>query len=112
MFRLDRLLPVPLIDVERVEVIQVFVATDGIHVCVETVAGRDAVSTQFHAFPLGQRMNHLCITVAHATDGKFDSTFHTIQIIIDAGSGEDEQRGCHTAEAQRLRQFLLKAVFQ
>ena len=45
ILRTDGLLPIPLIYIERVEVVQLLVAADGIHIGIEAIACRDAIGT-------------------------------------------------------------------
>ena len=45
ILRTDGLLPIPLIYIERVEIVQLLVAADGIHIGIEAVACRDAIGT-------------------------------------------------------------------
>ena len=57
--RRDDLLPVPLVDVDGVEVVHLLVAADGVHVGEEALAGVELVALQRQPLPLGQRMHHL-----------------------------------------------------
>ena len=50
----DDLFPVPLIDVNGMKVVELLIAPDGVHVCVQTSAGSYHVSAESHALPLGQ----------------------------------------------------------
>ena len=72
------------------KIVEVFVAADGIHVGVKSVAGRDTVGRQFHPFPFGERVDDFCPPFAHAVDGEADGAFHPVQVVVDAGSRENE----------------------
>ena len=94
------------------QVVQVFVAPDGIHVGVQSVAGRDAVGGELHPFPFGERVDHFGHAVAHTMDRESDGAFDTVQVIIDTCAREDEQGSRHAAQVKRLRQLLLEGGFQ
>ena len=82
ILRADSSLPVPLIDVERVDVIQLLVGADSVHVRVEPLAGRDAVGGQLHALPFGQRVHHLGTSVAHVFDGERYGALHAVEVVV------------------------------
>ena len=85
------------------KIVQVFVAPDGIHVGIQSVACRDAVGGEFHPFPFGERVDHFGHAVAHTMNREPDGTFDTVQVVIDTGAREDEQGSRHAAQVKRLR---------
>jgi len=106
-FRCDDLLPIPLIDVDGVQVIQLLVAADGVHVGVNALAGMDVVAVERHALPLGQRMNDLRVCV-RARNIESDRAFHAVEVVVQAGIRLDEQRRGHAAQIQFAGKRILK----
>ena len=112
ILRADGALPVPLIDVERVDVVQLFVGADSVHVRVEPLAGRDTVSSQLHALPLGQRVNYLGASVAHVFDGERYGALHAVEVVVQARIGKDEERRRDASEAEGLGEFGLEGLLE
>ena len=104
----DDPLPVPLVDVDGVQVVQFFVPADGVHVGINALARMEVVAVQRHALPFRQRLHHLRV---HACGGdiKADGTLHAVQVVVQAGGGLHEQRRRHPLQVQRLRQMVLKS---
>ena len=92
LFGAHRAFPVPLVDVERVDVVQLLVGADGVHVGVQPVSRGDLVGPQFHAFPFGQRVHHLGPAVAQIADRERHGALHAVQVVVDARARKDEQR--------------------
>ena len=86
LFGGDGTFPVPLVHVERVQIAQLFVGTDGIHIGIDTIARTDAVFGQGEAFPLCQRVNHFGLCIAQILDREGYGTFHTVQVVVDTHS--------------------------
>ena len=82
----DDSLPVPLVYIQRVEVVELFVGTDGAHVGVHAVARMQLILGKCNALPLGKRVYHLCLLVAEVLYGECNRTLHTIEVVIDAES--------------------------
>ena len=107
-----RALPVPLIDVERVDVVQLFVGADGVHVGVESVSRGDLVGSELHAFPLGQRVHHFGTAFAQVADRERHGAFHAVEVVVDARARKHEQRGRDAAQAQAAGQHVGKNLFE
>lgn len=105
--RRDDLLPIPLIDVDGVQIIQLLVAADGVHVGVNALAGVDVVAIERHALPLGQRMDDLRVGV-RAGNIETDRALHAVEIIVQAGGRLDEKRRGHAAQIQFAGERILK----
>ena len=112
ILRADGALPVPLIDVERVDVVQLFVGADGVHIRVESVASRDAISSQLHALPFGQRVHHLGTSVAHIFDGERYGALHAVEVVVQARIGKDEEGRRDASEAEGLGEFGLEGLLE
>ena len=57
--RRDDLFPVPLVNVNGVQVVDLFVAPDGVHIGEEALADVELVALEGKALPLGQRLHDL-----------------------------------------------------
>ena len=106
LFGTHRALPVPLVDVERMDVVQLLVGADGVHVGVQPVSRGDLVGPEFHALPFGQRVHHLGPAVAQVADRERHGALHAVQIVVDACARKDEQRGRDAAQAEAAGQHV------
>ena len=111
LFGSDDPFPVPLVHVQRVQVAQFFVGTDGVHVGIDAISRRDMVVGQRDTFPLGQRVNHFGLLVAQILDGERYGPFHPVQVIVDTHSLQHEEWGRDTAKPQLRREILLEKFF-
>ena len=75
--------PVPLIHVERVEVIQFLIGADGIHIGVDAVATLHLLLGQSQSFPLCQRVYYLGPLLAHVLDRERHGAFNAVQVVVD-----------------------------
>ena len=109
LFGSDNSFPIPLVYIDRVQVIQGFISADGVHIGIQTLAGAEIITIQCHAFPLCQRMNNLC---GCACCGNFKAygAFYAAEIIVQTCMGVNEQRGGNTFQIQCLSQMFFKSV--
>ena len=107
----DDLLPVPLVHIGGVEVVQILVPADGIHVGVQALAGVELIALQSQTLPLGQRVDHHG-GVGHAADVKGDGALHAVQIVVQAGRLSYEQRGGDPVEAEGAAEAVLKQAVE
>ena len=70
VFLADGFFPVPLVDVERVDVVKILECADGVHVGIEAVAGGYVIGSEFVTFPFGQRVDHFGFAASHRVDGE------------------------------------------
>ena len=103
----DDLLPVPLVDVNRVEVVHLFVAPDGVHIGEQALADVELVALEGQPLPLGERMDDLRVD-ADIGNVERDGALDTVEVVIEAGIFIDEQRCGHTAQIERIAQIHLK----
>ena len=89
--------PVPLVNIERVEIVKLLVCSDGIHVGIYAISRIYLVFCKRHTLPLSQRMNNLCLSVAKILYRKGHCPFHTIEVVVYAKTLKYKQRRCHTA---------------
>ena len=66
------------------EIIQLLIRTDSIHIRVDAIAGCHAKLSKRQAFPLSQRVYDLSLCLTHIFDGEGHRAFNTVQVIVDA----------------------------
>ena len=93
-------LPVPLIDIERVQVVQLLVSADGVHIGDDAVALGHLVLSQRHTLPLCKRVYHLGLSLGHILYGKCHGALRSAQVVVHAESLQHKERCRHTAQAQ------------
>ena len=108
-FARDDLFPVPLIDIDRVQIVHDLVAADGVHIRDQTFAGAEAVTREGVALPLSQGMHDLRFN-ADVGDVKRDGALIAVEIVIQTGSSFDKQRRRHTQQIERVTQIFLEIV--
>ena len=64
------LFPVPLVDIDGMDVIQFLFRSEGIHIRIDSPALRHVHLRQLHPLPLGKRVNHLSLTSFHILYGE------------------------------------------
>ena len=104
----DDLLPIPLVDINRVEVVELLFGAQRIHVGVDASAGCGLQLGQLASFPLRQRVDHLghlVVTVAH---GKRYGSFRAVQVVVQTTAAQDDQRCSDTQQGQLSREVVLK----
>ena len=74
----DDLLPVPLIYIDRVDVVGGLILADGTHVGVESLTGLKTVFLQGITLPFGQRLYDLCFAVSLCSNMEIYRTLHTV----------------------------------
>ena len=108
VLRQDHLLPVPLVHVDRVQVVQlVLVPADGVHVGVDALAGVEAVALQRQPLPLGQGLHHLRPVVG-AEDIEGHRPLIAVQVVVQAGLLIHKQGCRHPVKVQLGPQIVLK----
>ena len=101
----DDLLPVPLVHIDGVEVVQLLVPADGVHVAVQTLAHAEIVVLQRLPLPFCQRLHHLCLG-ATVLDVKGHLALHAVQVVVQAGGSLQKQRCGHAVQVQRGAQGI------
>ena len=107
VFSGDDLFPVPLVNVDRVEVVDLLVTPDGVHIGKQALADVELVALQRQPLPLGQRMHDLRLR-ADVRDVEADRALIAVQIVVQAGSLLHEQRRGYAAQIQRVGQIRLE----
>ena len=106
----DDLLPVPLVHIDGMEVVQVLVGTQGVHVGIDAAARGDAELGQFQPLPLREGMDHFRRPLVQAPDGEADGPLHTVQVIVDTRSGQDRHGSGHAQQCELGGQVVLEHV--
>ena len=89
------LLPIPLVNVNGVDVVQLLIPANGVHVGVQAVAHGKMVPLQGQTLPFGQRMHHLGIG-PYGGNVKGHRPLVAVQVVIQAGAFCDEQGSGNT----------------
>lgn len=106
----DDSFPVPLVNIQRMEVVQLLIGSDGIHVGINAKAWFNMVFGQRESLPFSQRMNNFCLGVTQVLDGERHRALHAIEVIVDAQALHHKQRCRHTRQTQFGCQILLKEI--
>ena len=93
-------LPVPLVDIERMKIVKLLVGPDSVHVGVDAIARLNGILSQGEPFPLGKRVDHLCLSIAKILNGKRHGAFRAVEVVVYAKTFKHKQRCCYTAEAK------------
>ena len=110
VFLADHGLPVPLVHIERMQVVELLISTDGVHIGIDTIARLYLILSQRKTLPLGQRVNHLSLRITQILDGECHSTLHTVQVVVDTQSFQHEQGCRHTTQSQFCGEVLLEEL--
>ena len=105
----DDLLPVPLVDIDRVQIVHDLVAPDRVHIGDQPLARADLIAAEGIALPLCEGMHHLRLR-ADIGNVKRDGALVAVQIIIQAGSLLDKQRRRHAQQIQCTAKVFLEIV--
>ena len=92
------------------EVVQLLVAADGVHVGVEALTRRKAVLAQRHALPLGQGLDDLDGLARLPGHVERYGALDAVEVVIEAGALLHEERGRHTREAHLAAELALEGV--
>ena len=106
-FRRDDLFPIPLIDVYGMQVIQLFIAPDGVHIRIDALAGMDIIAIECHALPFGEGMDDLRLSIC-VGDIEANGTLDAVEVVIQTGGRLHEQRRRHAAKIQLAGERILK----
>ena len=93
------------------QIVQLLIAADRVHIGVDAMTRLDAVLTERHSLPFCQRLYDFHFQLVDILQSERHAAFHAIQIIIEAGFRVHEQRRGYAAQVQTICQFLLEIVF-
>ena len=109
LVRGDDAFPVPLVDVDGVEVVHLLVAADGVHIGIEPLAGGEAVGTEGEALPFGERVDDLGGFMGLG-DVEADGALDAVEVVVKAGVRVDEQGSGHAAQTERVCEIFFEAA--
>ena len=89
------------------QVVQLLVAADGVHIGHNALTGAEAVLVQGIALPLSQTVDDLGLFV-QAGHIELDRALHTVQIVVQAAALHDEQGSGHALQVQGHADLFLK----
>ena len=107
----DDLFPVPLVHIYGVDVIQLLVPPDGVHIRIQAVAGIKAVAFEGQTLPFGQGVDHLSGGSGDGGYVEINRAFHAVEVVVQSGMPVHEEGRGHAAEIEGKFQVLLKAAF-
>ena len=84
-------LPVPLVDVDGMDVVDLIVRTDGVHVGVKSRSGSESVVRQCHALPLCKALNDFHGGLPHIAHVETHRPLDAVQVIVDSAIRLHEQ---------------------
>ena len=82
------------------EVIQLLVSTNGVHVGVDAVARLNVIFGQGQALPFSQRVYHLCLSVAQILYWEGHGALHAVEVVVYAETFQHKQGSCDAAQPQ------------
>jgi len=109
LVRAQHALPIPLVDVYRVQVVEHLIGPDSVHVRVEALARTKAVSGERQPLPLGQGLHDLG-TLIHGPDTEVHRLLDAGEMVVDAGAARNHHRRTDPRQVQRRGEIPLKAV--
>lgn len=98
LLRRNHFFPVPLIHINGVEIVEIFIPPDGVHIRDNSAAHIKTIAVQRRAFPFGQRMHHLSMG-AGGPNIKFHRRSTPLRsslspVAASSSSGADTRRKC------------------
>ena len=100
-------LPIPLININRMEIVKLLVAAECVHVAVKTAVGGKSVFCKRVALPLCKRMNDLD-RGSRGRNVKRHRALHAVQVVVEPAFGTHEHRRAYSPEIQRRRKIFFK----
>ena len=93
------------------EVVQLLVGTQGVHVGIDAAARGDAEFGELQALPFRERMDYLRLLLIETEHGEPDGTLHAVQVVVDTRSGENGHRRRHAQQGELGGKVVLEHVF-
>ena len=109
---LDDLFPVPLVDVDRVQIVEhVLIAADGVHVGIEALSGVEIIAIEGHALPLGERLDDLRLP-AGLQDVERHRALIAVEVIVQAAGLFQKQRRRDAKQVQICGELILEQALE
>ena len=107
----DHPLPVPLVHINGMEIVQLLVGPQRIHICINAAACGSAQLGELHPFPFCEGMDNLCAAVGQILYREADRPLGAVEIVVDAGARKHDHRRCYAKQSQLGRQVDLEHIF-
>ena len=89
------------------EVIQLFVTANGVHIGEETLADIELVTLERKTLPLGKRVHDLCVD-ADVGNIEGDGALNAVEVVVQTGVFIHEQRSGNPAKIEGIAQIHLE----
>ena len=106
----DHHLPVPLINIARVQIIEIFVSSDRVHIRIKAFSRFKSVSFECRPLPFREGLDDLIGLSGHCFDIELDRPLNTVQVIIQTGGLIDEQRSRYALQVHLAPELLLERI--
>ena len=110
LFSGNNALPVPLVNIDAVQVVQLLITADGVHIGHKALTGAIAVLVQGIAFPFGKAVYDLGLLI-QAGNIERNGALHTVQVIIQTASLHNKEGSRDALEMQCHAKLFLKDRF-
>ena len=107
----DDLFPVPLVGVDGMEIVHLFITADRIHIGIKTFTRGKTICVERHALPFCKRMYDDGIS-ARFLHVKTNGTFHTAQVVVQSRFGVNEKRGGNTLQIEHEAKSFFKGTLE
>ena len=102
LFLCDNFFPVPLVNINGMKVIEVFVSSDGVHIGVDAVSRLDSVFAECHSLPLCKGLYDFHFQFVNILKCKAYSSFRAVQVVVETGLRVNKKRCRYTAKLQSV----------
>ena len=106
----NRHLPVPLVNIQRVDVVKLLVRTDCVHVGVDAEIRRKVHIRHLDALPFCKRMDNLHLPSAQVLHIERNRHFDSVQVVVQACIRRNEKRCRHPRQIQLGGKLSLKKL--
>ena len=110
LFSGNNALPVPLVYIDAVQVVQLLITADGVHIGHKALTGAIAVLVQGIALPFGKAVNNLGLLI-QAGNIERNRALHTVQVIIQTAALYNKEGSRDALEMQCHAKLFLKDRF-
>ena len=106
----DDFFPVPLVDIDRMQIVDLFVFPYGIHIGIQTVSLIEDIVMKGHAFPFGQRVNDHALLIDER-GREVDRLCLAVQVIIETCAFQNEEGSGYPFQVESFRKLFFKCLF-
>ncbi len=99
-----------MVHIDRMEIIQLLVPADGVHIGVKAGPGGKAVGGKGHPLPLGQGLDNLDLGAADVQNIELDRALHPVEVVVKSCLGTHEKGGGNPGEVHGVGQLGFKEI--